>query len=92
MKMEEARQITKKFKKRRKEEGNKKELERALFLESLDPVRPQCMLYVVLKKVEAVRPQCMYVCVCMYVCMYKGWAIKFSPCTATFNVLLCLPF
>jgi hypothetical protein len=21
--------------------------------------------------------------------MYKGWAIKFSPCTATFNDLLC---
>jgi hypothetical protein len=26
----------------------------------------------------------------MYVCVYKGWAIKFSPCTATFSDLLCL--
>jgi hypothetical protein len=39
----------------------------------------------------------MYVCnVCMYVCMYvrmyKRWAIKSSPCTATFNDLLCFPF
>jgi hypothetical protein len=24
--------------------------------------------------------------------MYKGWAIKSSPCTATFNDLLCFPF
>jgi hypothetical protein len=31
----------------------------------------------------------MYVCMC--VCMYKGWAIKSSPCTATFNDLLCFP-
>jgi hypothetical protein len=30
--------------------------------------------------------------VCMYVCMYKGWATKSSPCTATFNDLLCFPF
>jgi hypothetical protein len=28
----------------------------------------------------------------MYVCMYKGWAIKSSPCTATFNELLCLRY
>jgi hypothetical protein len=25
------------------------------------------------------------------VCMYKEWAIKSSPCTATFNDLLCFP-
>jgi hypothetical protein len=24
-----------------------------------------------------------------HLCMYKGWAIKSSPCTATFNDLLC---
>jgi hypothetical protein len=24
-----------------------------------------------------------------YVCMYKGWAIKSSPCTSTFDDLLC---
>jgi hypothetical protein len=28
----------------------------------------------------------------MYVCMYKGWATKTSPCTTTFEDLLCLPF
>jgi hypothetical protein len=28
----------------------------------------------------------------MYVCMYKGRALKCSPCTATFNNLLCFPF
>jgi hypothetical protein len=27
---------------------------------------------------------------CMYVCMYKGWAIKSNPCTTTFNDLLGL--
>jgi hypothetical protein len=27
-----------------------------------------------------------------YVCMYKGWAVKSGPCTATFNDLLCFPF
>jgi hypothetical protein len=54
MKRGEAKQITKKFKKRRKEERNKKELERALSLEPLDPVRPQCMLYVVLKEAKCV--------------------------------------
>jgi hypothetical protein len=27
-----------------------------------------------------------------YVCMYKGWTIKSSPCTATFNDLLCFLF
>jgi hypothetical protein len=34
-----------------------------------------------------------YICiyVCMHVCMYKRWAIKSSPCTATFNDLLRLP-
>jgi hypothetical protein len=26
----------------------------------------------------------------MGVCMYEGWAIKSSPCTATFNDLLCI--
>jgi hypothetical protein len=26
------------------------------------------------------------------VCMYKGWAIKFSPCTVTFYDLLCSVF
>jgi hypothetical protein len=26
----------------------------------------------------------LYIC-----CMYKGWAMKSSPCTMTFNVLLC---
>jgi hypothetical protein len=26
----------------------------------------------------------------LLLCLYKGWAIKFSPCTATFNDLLCL--
>jgi hypothetical protein len=25
-----------------------------------------------------------------YICMYKGWAIKTSFCTATFNDILCL--
>jgi hypothetical protein len=28
--------------------------------------------------------------ICMYVCMYKGWATKTSPCTVTFEDLLCL--
>jgi hypothetical protein len=28
----------------------------------------------------------------MYVSMYMGWAIKSSPCTATFNDLLFSPF
>jgi hypothetical protein len=28
----------------------------------------------------------------MYVCMYKGWAMKSGPCTATFNDLFCFPF
>jgi hypothetical protein len=25
-------------------------------------------------------------------CMYEGWAKRSSPCTATFNDLLCFPF
>jgi hypothetical protein len=41
-----------------------------------------------------------WVCVCIYVyiyiyicvCMHEGWAIKSSPCIATFNDLLCFPF
>jgi hypothetical protein len=28
---------------------------------------------------------------CMYVCMYNGWA-TFGPCTATIINLLCFPF
>jgi hypothetical protein len=27
-----------------------------------------------------------------HVCMYKGWAMKSGPCTATFSDLLCFPF
>jgi hypothetical protein len=26
------------------------------------------------------------------VCMYKGWATKISPCTMTFEDLMCFPF
>jgi hypothetical protein len=29
---------------------------------------------------------------CMYVCMYQGWAKRSGACTATFNDLLCCPF
>jgi hypothetical protein len=28
----------------------------------------------------------------MYICMYKWWAIKSSPCTATFNDVLYFLF
>jgi hypothetical protein len=30
------------------------------------------------------------ICELRHVCMYRGWAIKSSPCTANFSDLLCL--